>query len=577
MKYFIYISLVIFILIFSSINQVYGQFLSKNSNKQLNEADLVNLNRSFINANKEKIIGNIEEAVKLFLKCIEIDKNNDASYYELAQIYAANGNIHEALKFVKNAVAITPNNEWYQLLYAEILEIGYNYKEAAKVYENLIKLYPENIGYYLDCAAMNIYANEINKALKIYEEIEKKIGITEDVSLQKVEIFLRIKKCTKAINELENLIVINPYEIKYYGQLAKLYIDNKENTKAIEMYKKIQFLAPENPNIHFLLADYYRTAGKKDSSFYELKLAFENADVNIDTKIKVLFSFLTVIKTDSLLKQQAFDLAEIMSKIHNDEAKTFALYGDLLYNDNKLDEARQKYRKAIELDNEKFLVWQQLLIINTELNDITSLLYDSDTALTLFPNQPIVYFFNGTAKLRSGKYEETIEITKAGLNITFDNPTLISQLYANLGEAYYRIKKNNASDSAYDQSLNFDPNNIYVLNNYSYYLSLRNENLDKAEQLSYKANLIESNNSSFQDTYGWIMYKKGNLDEAQKWIIKAMENGGEKSPVINEHLGDTLFKLGKTEDALKFWQKAKSVGSENEILDKKIINKKLYE
>ncbi|HOZ83717.1 MAG TPA: tetratricopeptide repeat protein, partial [Bacteroidia bacterium] len=85
------------------------------------------------------------------------------------------------------------------------------------------------------------------------------------------------------------------------------------------------------------------------------------------------------------------------------------------------------------------------------------------------------------------------------------------------------------------------------------------------------------NQSSFLDTYGWILYQEGKYDEAKKWIEKAMENGGENSGTILEHYGDILFKLNQSDKAFEYWKKAKQSGDASGLLDQKIRDKKLYE
>ena len=90
-------------------------------------------------------------------------------------------------------------------------------------------------------------------------------------------------------------------------------------------------------------------------------------------------------------------------------------------------------------------------------------------------------------------------------------------------------------------------------------------------------NIIVPNNSSYQDTYGWVLYKLGRFDDAKIWINKAIESGGKANDVIMEHYGDVLYKLGDKENALQFWIKAKEAGKGSEFLDKKVADKKLYE
>jgi tetratricopeptide (TPR) repeat protein len=126
-------------------------------------------------------------------------------------------------------------------------------------------------------------------------------------------------------------------------------------------------------------------------------------------------------------------------------------------------------------------------------------------------------------------------------------------------------------------ALKYNPKNLYVLNNYSYYLSLREAELEKAINMSQRAIALEPENTSFQDTYGWILYKMGDFLEAEKWIKKALESGGDERPIILEHYGDILFKLGNKEDAIKYWKRAQSKGKGSDLLLKKIADLDLYE
>jgi Tfp pilus assembly protein PilF len=139
------------------------------------------------------------------------------------------------------------------------------------------------------------------------------------------------------------------------------------------------------------------------------------------------------------------------------------------------------------------------------------------------------------------------------------------------------MKQMEQSDKAYEDALALTPNDTYVLNNYSYYLSLRKEKLDKAEVMSKKANELNPGSSSYEDTYGWILYVQGKYDDALIWLNKAYEHGGSKSAVILEHIGDVYFKLQQPEKALEYWIRAKDTGTGSDFLEQKVQQKILVE
>jgi tetratricopeptide (TPR) repeat protein len=120
-----------------------------------------------------------------------------------------------------------------------------------------------------------------------------------------------------------------------------------------------------------------------------------------------------------------------------------------------------------------------------------------------------------------------------------------------------------------------EPDNLYVINNYSYYLSLREEKLEYAESISKKTILAEPNNSTYLDTYAWILFKLKRYQDALYYIKRAFENGGAESQVIVEHYGDIQFMVGNAEAALELWKLSNEMGNNSESLLKKIKGKSI--
>jgi tetratricopeptide (TPR) repeat protein len=531
----------------------------------------------FFEANKERILGNYDKAKELFEKCLVIYPNDDASMYELAKIYLRQGKPTEALDYAKKAAEADPKNEYYLNLYADLLQSFKRYEDASEVLEKLIELNPDNLDYHNMLALLYLYQDKPDEAIKIYDDLEKKVGVNEEFSLKKQNIYLQEKKVNKAIAEVENLIEYYPKESRYYAILAEMYLANGMNEKALETYLKIVEIDPDNPYIHISLADYYRKQGQEFKAFEELKIGFANPNLDIDSKIQILINYYTLNEIYTNLKDQAFELSKIMIETHPNDPKAYSMYGDFLYQDKNLEGARDAFRKVIELDSSKYLIWEQLLFTESELNDLDALINESSKAIELFPEQPLPYLFLGGTYYQKKEWELCVEILNQGLYYVVNNDLMKAQFYAYLGDAYNQLKDNEKSDEAYDNALAVDPNNDYVLNNYAYFLALRNENLDKAAAMAKKATELKPNSSANQDTYGWVLYKKGYFEEAKYWIGKAIENGAEENGVILEHYGDVLWKLGENEKAVEYWRKAKEAGEGSELLEKKVTEEKLYE
>ena len=116
-----------------------------------------------------------------------------------------------------------------------------------------------------------------------------------------------------------------------------------------------------------------------------------------------------------------------------------------------------------------------------------------------------------------------------------------------------------------------------MLNNYSYYLSLRKTKLQQAVEMMSLCVKLSPGEPSYEDTYAWVFYQLKDYNSALFWIEKAISGGGNNNSTIVEHYGDILYQLSKKEAALLQWQKAKELGSKSKFIDKKISDKKLYE
>jgi tetratricopeptide (TPR) repeat protein len=545
--------------------------------QKLTADQLVMYTNYYFNASREKMLGNIEEAESLFKQCIRLNPEEPSPYYELATIYTNQNKFAEALQLSRRATEIAPKNEWFLLLYAGLLERTKQPQEAVHVYEKLTKQNPEKMDYKYQLADALINAGKLLDAIKIYDEMEKIFGVTEEISVQKERLYIKAGNYDKAVNEVKKLISSNPTETRYLHILGELYTANNKNEEAFEIYKQIERLNSQDPYVHLSLADYYRSKNEKEKAYGELKKAFETTELDIDIKIKILLSYYSLTENDNTLKDQAFELSSILVEKHPGEAKAFAINGDFLYRERRLEEARKNYRKAIELDNSRFPLWSQLLVIDSELSDHKALEEESAKAMELFPTQPVLYLFNGIAKIQLKDYQKAIDVLNEGRINVVDNKGLMSQFYANLGDAYNYIKNYKESDANYDKALEVDPENVYVLNNYSYYLSLRADRLEEAAELSARCNELEPNNASYQDTYGWILYHQNKLEEARNWLEKAVQGSSSKNSVILEHYGDVLFKLNEKEKAYLMWQNAKEKGKGSEYLDKKLAEKRLIE
>ena len=557
---------------------IFAQTLVGEKNK-LSEAQQTKAEMFFYEGLRLKALGDYRTAAINFDKVIAIDPNQAAAFYELSQMYLEMKTPETAFIYALKATTLDPKNEWYLIAAAEASEKSGNYLKAQNFYQALIELKPAHIENYFSLANMQLARKKYKDALRTYDILSKKLGVTEELAIQKEKIWLKLNKVPKALAEIQTLIDRYPKEPKYYLLLADSFVANNTPDKAFAIYQKVLQLDSNNGYAQLELAEYYRIKKQEPMAMRYLYSAFQNPQINIDHKVSILAPYFSVIG-NQIQRKRALELASFLIVAHPAEAKAFAIYADLLYQDKQLDSAKTIYLQTIALDKSVFAVWQNLLLLQAETQDYTGLLKSSNQAIELFPNQNFVFYLNAAAKYQAKDFAAAAIAYHQALAITFDNKEMQAQIYSGLGDVYNELKQYAKSDSFYNASLALKPDEVFVLNNYAYYLALRKEQLPKAAQMAKHANELQPNNASFEDTYAWVLFKMANYEQALIWIELALSHSETQTATLMEHYGDILYFLTKKDaavQAIEKWKAAKTLGTGSEQLSEKIKEGKWIE
>lgn len=548
----------------------------KNDKKGPSQEQIVEAQDYFIAGNKEKILGDNAKAIEFFVKSLDLDPDNHAAAFELARIYKDRDEFRKATDFAMQAANADESNQWYQFLYAELIAEQGDFDEAAKIYEKLIRQSPGNPEYYFDLAFMLANSGSFKEAIKAMDNAETIIGVSEDISMRKREMYLELEDIDGAIREVEKLSEAYPNEVRYQQMLADAYTQIGKPEKANEVYRKLAEKDPNNPFARLAMADHYRSKGENEKAMTELKAAFGNAELPAEPKIQFLIATLqSSSMSDQMLKENT-ELAEILAETHPNDAQTHLILGHLQMDTDQPEKALDSYRSSLNIDGNQLEIWNQVFVLEASNRMFDDLAKDSQSAIEVFPNQSLVYYFNGMAHSNLQNYDKATKSFKRAANIGTDSPETLADIYAQLGDLYNTKGEYDRSDEYFQKSIEAFPNNPYTLNNFSYYLSLREDKLEEAAKMSLQSNELEPNNPSFQDTYAWILYQMGNFEEAKQWQEKALASGGDKSGVVLDHYGDILYRLKDINGAVEAWKIAKSLGLDSDTIDRKIQDRKIY-
>lgn len=526
-------------------------------------------------AEKYFILEDFAKAFVLYQRSLELDPQNATAYYKIGLIYLKGKETEKAIFNLRKAISMDPVNKYFYLQLADVYTKQSKFSDAAEVYETMLQKCKKVDEYMFELAAMYIYQEKYDQALLVYDKIEDRFGLNEQVIAQKQKLYIKLSKLDMAIKEGQKLIDAFPGDPKYMLNLADILISNNKSDEAVPYLEEIVADYPDNARALLLLADYYRKQNNNEKSNIYLNRAFGIKGLNIQPKIQVLATIIQKLPNKEF-DDLALSLGEKIIVAHPDDPRAFEINGDLNMKLSKDSAALADYKTSLTLGSDNYNTWQNVLQLELSMEKYKQAVEDGEQALELFPNQAGLCWFLGNAYFMEKDYNSAAEIFETGKKLSGSNEELKSYFNAQLGDTYNTLKEYKKSDDAYDATLSYNPENDHVLNNYSYFLALRKEKLDLAKKMCLKLLQLQPDNPTYLDTYAWVLFVKGEYNEAKKYIEKAVQ-GEQTSGTIIEHYGDILFKLGDIDGAVMQWQKAKGMDETSELIDKKIADRNLYE
>lgn len=535
----------------------------------------------YYEAVKQQISGNYDAAYDLLEHCIGINPNAAEAYFMLSFYDGILKGDSAAFADVKKASELNPSNN----AYLERIGVGYvsmgNLDEAIKAYEKLSRNSPERSDVLDFLAQLYSRQKDYDKMLDVLNRMEALEGASEDLTLAKMRVYSLQGKKEEEYNELKNMSEKHPNDMNYRVMLGNWLLQNGRPDEAGKLYLEVLQAEPENIMARMSMIDYYRTSGQamRADSLQEVMLVSPKTPV--DGKMALMRQVVADNEKNGADSTLVIDLFKKILKEPQETSDMAQLYAAYLTLKKIPQDSISKVLEtvlAISPDN----VAARLQLIQAEWNkqDFDRVIELSNQALDYSPDELAFYYFLGFAYIQKDDDDSALEVLRRGVSQINDqsNPSLVSDFYAIMGDILHDKGDNEGAYAAYDSCLQWKDDNYGCLNNYAYYLSVENKDLDKAAQMSYRTVQAEPDNSTFLDTYAWILFMQKKYAEALQYIDMAVKNDTTKSAVIIEHAGDIHAVNGDIDGAVKYWNEALKAGAENEtVLRRKIKLRKYVE
>lgn len=487
-----------------------------------------------------------------------------ATYFQMARAHIGKNSSWKVIEeLINKAYSLDPQNKWYMMYYAQILAFKGNHLEAANTYSNLID--------------KGIYDKEVFiNALVNYYKVEK-----YDTMFRVIDLMDRY---TSYEDEFIELLKISVYKSKKdFAGIEEIYKKKAEagtlllsdKLELYELFRKEKLIDKKNEVLKSI--DYFSITERDDrlSLLYNLTLKYEHDFVNgVMDKI-----FSEDVPVDTM-RFNEFKEYFIEAFLENPRSvrpyfETFADFGHNNKNNYLASDMMAEYYQVLQLeDSVKFYSiksfeqgsmaignFYRVCLASLAVEKYDQLNKDIQTALDRNPKYALAHYFKSVMHYNKGEKKEALNaidkcvqfLNEQGYSDVFSST--VHSLFADL------LQTSLPMDTAkiikhYDISLDLNPKNYLCLNNYAYFLSNIQKNLDFALEMSKRTIDNDPSNANSLDTYAWILYQLGRYEEARTYLEMAVNLNEDVSTVVLEHLADVEVKLNNTDNAIKYYKMA---------------------
>lgn len=512
------------------------------------------------------IDGDTLAARGLLRRSLAADSSYAPAWYQLAS-----GGMYDhpdtAVGYARRAYELDTANKWYGRLYGQMLVRGERYDEARVLYRKLLRDDPRDPDNYRILAILYQQAGMPDSAVRLLDSAELRFGKIPLLVSLKRQLLVSTGQIDRALEEAKILAEAVPYEMENRLVLGELYSMVRADSLALAEFRAAVAIDSTSVAALASLAEYYNRRHEYRAYLGVVKRLFMLDGLPLQDKV----SYFRQLTSDLRFYREYFfqvdELASTLLLRYPMDKEVVKLYGEHLIASGQLDRALAHYKLHLADRPPQLDYYTMVIDIESFNKHVDSVDRYVDRAIALFPDNPELYLRRGHVLAYAGRNDEAVRSYRQSLRRA-DTDSLRSVVWGFIGDAYHQMDEaaaagsweqkryRDASYAAYDRALAYWSNNVGVLNNYAYFLSLEGRDLMRALDMAGRVVAMTDNNPTYLDTYAWVLFKLGRLAEAKKTMQQAISLDPQNSPDLQAHYGDILFALGERFMAEVYWRKA---------------------
>ena len=513
----------------------------------------------FLEAIVQREKGNSDAAFDLLRHCVDIDSTRSEAYFYLAQYYGALKQKDKMLGMMKKAVDLEPDNTTYLETLANVYISQRQYAEGIEMLERLYDKSRERDEVLGMLVQLYEQQQDYDNAIRTLNRLETLEGKSERLSFAKSSLFTQKGDKKAAISEMKKLADQYPHDNNYrclYGNT--LYV-NGQQKKALAIFHEILKDDPDNRNAQMAMLAHYNEQHDSAAANRLIEEILLNKQSSTEDRVTLMRQVIGDSERAGGDSTRVLQLFHRMLDLPQSDAD-MALFCATYMNLKKMpkDSIGAVLEKAIQIAPDNAAARLQLVSYAWQNEDRDKVIALCKEARQYNPDEMAFYYYQGIAYYQNSQLDEALDAFQNGIGVITQqsDPAIVSDFYAVMGDIMHQKGMDREAYAAYDSCLQWKDDNIACLNNYAYYLSIKGEQLDKAEQMSYRTIKAEPKNATYLDTYAWILFMQKRYSEARIYIDQTLQNDSDTSAVLLEHAGDIYYHVGDTDKALVFWQQS---------------------
>lgn len=563
--------------------------------------------------------GHIDRAYEYYRKAYRLDPTYSEAAFAygynrtnlFADTFSSRYELLRNLSYMKTMVEENPKDVNASEIYSYYAGVADTIPESIRVYERLVKYYPGLTRLYLPLAFFYVNEGEIEKAVNSVSEYERLEGASEETTIRKITYRLAAGDTIGALGEIDSFVAGNPGKLEPLADKALIYGMLGYKDTALVLLEEAIREFPENGEIKYNAGLMYLEKGDTTKFHSLVSDAIDSEGMEYEDHMELLMAYLKQLRFNGKNYGESDAIFEKVYSLYPRDGRFLDLYADyeLLKGDYEATYEKEKEAYSMEPDNPILL--RRLISFSV----LAKKPEEGVKAFEEFPEKEVrkeygtLMVYISAAQL-ADEYDKALAWTDTLVGVTVpvlsleDSITndflavletvyderdlfLASTAYEVAGDLYAKSGNKEGALRSYENSIILSPEeNPSARNNYAYYLveNAKAEpgtpEFEKAKEMSYKSleETQEDPQSTYYDTYAWILFKEGNYKEALKYQELAIELAGEEEQVeLLSHYGDILLKNGQEEKAIEQWKKALELDPENETLKRKIEEGTTYE